>query len=47
MIGTINSLVSKVVGKVSGPLHSWGSKPSKKAKSVKSRKAKCCRNCKC
>ena len=47
MIGTINSLVSKVVGKVSGPLHSWGSKPSKKAKASKCKKGKCCKKCRC
>ena len=28
MIGTINSIVSKVVDTVSGPIYSWGSKPS-------------------
>ncbi|MCI0503832.1 hypothetical protein L0Y65_03915 [Candidatus Micrarchaeota archaeon] len=51
MIGTISSIVSKVVGTVSGPLHSWGPKqavrkPSKAVKAAKSgAKAKKCRNC--
>ncbi|MEW6035297.1 MAG: hypothetical protein AB1529_01675 [Candidatus Micrarchaeota archaeon] len=48
MIGTINSIVSKVVGTVSGPIYSWGGK-SVKPKSVKKvRKAKCShKKCKC
>ena len=49
MISTINSFVSKVVGTVSGPLYSWGAKPSKKAKKVviKAKKAKCSHKGKC
>ena len=38
MIGTINSFVTKVVDKVSGPLHTWGKKPA--VKKVVSRKFK-------
>jgi len=48
MIGTINSIVSKVVGTVSGPLHAWGPKQGikKPTKAVKAKaKAKKCRNC--
>jgi|GEM_PF-6822745 len=38
MIGTINSFVTKVVDKVSGPLHTWGKTPVKKVVSRKSKK---------
>lgn len=54
MIGTINSIVSKVVGTVSGPIYAWGPKPvvKKPVKAVKSKaKGKKCackkKNCKC
>jgi hypothetical protein len=49
MIGTINSLVSKVVSTVSGPIYAWGPKPVKKKplKVVKSKKCVCKKKCKC
>lgn len=49
MIGTLNSIVSKVVGTVSGPLYSWGPKPAKKKPAKLSRqkaRAKKCASCK-
>jgi hypothetical protein len=48
MIGTINSWVNKVVGTVSGPLQSLGSKPKAVKKIAKCKKAKCKnKKCKC
>ncbi len=57
MIASINSIVSKVVSTVSGPLHTWGSKPEAKvaskvkavpAKAVSAKKAvKCKKSAKC
>ena len=51
MIGTINSLVSKVVSTVSGPIYSWGPKPVKKKPlkvvKPKSKKCVCKKKCKC
>ncbi len=51
MIGTINSIVTKVVDTVSGPLYSWGPKPMKKkpARTVKSKKkcTGCRKKCRC
>jgi hypothetical protein len=53
MIGTLNVWVTKVVDTVSGPIHSWGRKPSvekvvvKKVVSKKGKKSgsKKCRRC--
>ncbi len=44
MIGTIGSIVTKVVDTVSGPLHTWGTKTvvRKAVVSKKAKKAKCC-----
>jgi hypothetical protein len=48
MIGTINSIVSKVVGTVSGPIYSWGPKTVKPKIAKKGKKAKCShKKCKC
>jgi hypothetical protein len=54
MIETINSIVTKVVDTVKGPLHTWGPKPNtrKAVKAVSSKtatkksKCKCSRKCK-
>lgn len=50
MIASINSLVSKVVDTVKGPLHTWGPKNTRMArrpaKAARCRKSKC-RNKKC
>ncbi len=51
MIGMINSIVSRVVGTVSGPIYSWGAKPSRKKPSrlakAKARKCACRKKCRC
>jgi hypothetical protein len=53
MIGTINSIVTKVVGTVSGPIYAWGTKPvakkavAVKAKAVKAKGKKCCKGGNC